>query len=164
LYDKAISLGVMSKSFGLAGLRIGWTATKDQNLLSNLASFKDYTTICNSIASEFLASLALRNCRKLVPRNLSLIMSNLTLLDQFFEKTPIMDWIRPQAGPVAFPKLTKNSSSERFCTHLVDKAGVLLLPSSAFMYRDNHFRIGFGRKNMPEALSQLETYIENKSS
>ena len=160
LYDKAISLGVMSKSFGLAGLRIGWTATKDQNLLNSLASFKDYTTICNSIASEFLASLALRNYRKLVQRNLSIIMTNLTLLDHFFEKTPLMDWIRPQAGPIAFPKLTKYSSSERFCTHLVDKAGVLLLPSSAFMYGDKHFRIGFGRKNMPEALSGLDNYID----
>jgi len=164
LYDKAISLGVMSKSFGLAGLRVGWTATKDQNLLSDLASFKDYTTICNSIVSEFLASLALRNYRELVQRNLSIIMRNLTFLDHFFDKTPLMDWVRPQAGPIAFPKLTNNSSSERFCTRLVDKAGVLLLPSSAFMYGDNHFRIGFGRKNMPEALSQLEANIENESS
>jgi len=163
LYDKAISLGVMSKSFGLAGLRIGWTATKDQNLLNNLARFKDYTTICNSVTSEFLATLALRNYRKLVQRNLSIIMSNLNVLDHFFEKTSIIDWVRPQAGPVAFPKLTKSSSSERFCSHLIDKAGVLLLPSSAFMYGDNHFRIGFGRRNFPKAMSALRTYIDQIS-
>ena len=161
LYDKAISLGVMSKSFGLAGLRIGWTATKDQNLLNKLASFKDYTTICNSIVSEYLATLALESYQKLVERNLSIILSNLKLLDQFFKITPFMDWVRPQAGPIAFPKLTKDSSSEKFCTHSIEKAGVLLLPSSAFLYGDNHFRLGFGRKNMPEALSQLEGFIEN---
>ena len=89
-------------------------------------------------------------------------MSNLTLLDHFFEKTSRMDWIRPQAGSIAFPNLTKNSSSERFCTHLIDKAGVLLLPSSAFMYGDNHFRIGFGRKNMPEALNSLDNYLKSQ--
>ncbi len=161
LYDKAISLGVMSKSFGLPGLRIGWTATKDTLLLNKLASFKDYTTICNSISSEFLASIALRNYQILVQRNLSIVKSNLKLLDNFFEKTSFMDWVRPQAGPIAFPKLMKESSSERFCTHLIDKAGVLLLPSSAFMYGDNHFRIGFGRKNMPEALKSLVEYLEN---
>ncbi|MHA2139139.1 MAG: aminotransferase class I/II-fold pyridoxal phosphate-dependent enzyme [Candidatus Hodarchaeales archaeon] len=161
LYDKAISLGVMSKSFGLAGLRIGWTATKDQILLNKLASFKDYTTICNSIVSEYLATLALTKYQALVERNLSIILSNLELLDQFFNKTPSLDWVRPQAGPIAFPKLIKDFSSEKFCSDCIEKAGVLLLPSSTFLYGDNHFRLGFGRKNMPEALSQLTAYLED---
>ena len=55
IYDKGVSINVMSKSFGLAGLRIGWIATKDKALLSRMVSFKDYTTICNSAPSEFLA-------------------------------------------------------------------------------------------------------------
>ena len=160
LYDKAVSLGVMSKSLGLPGLRIGWTATKDTLLLNKLASFKDYTTICNSISSEFLATIALRNYQKLVQRNLSIVVSNLRLLDNFFEKTFFMDWVRPQAGPIGFPKITKEFSSEEFCTQLIDKAGVLLLPSSAFMYGDSHFRIGFGRKNMPEALKGMNEYLD----
>ncbi|MHA2062717.1 MAG: aminotransferase class I/II-fold pyridoxal phosphate-dependent enzyme, partial [Candidatus Sifarchaeia archaeon] len=133
LYDKAISLGVMSKSLGLPGLRIGWIATKDTVLLNKLASFKDYTTICNSISSEFLATIALSNYQKLVQRNLSIVVSNLKLLDNFFAKTSYMDWVRPQAGPIAFPKITKEFSSEKFCTQLIDKAGLLLLPSSAFI-------------------------------
>jgi aspartate/methionine/tyrosine aminotransferase len=113
------------------------------------------------VSSEFLATIALSNYQKLVQRNLSIVMSNLKLLDAFFKKTSFIDWVRPQAGPIAFPKLTNESSSERFCTQLIDKAGVLLLPSSAFLYGDNHFRIGFGRKNMPEALNRLVEYLEN---
>ncbi len=159
LYEKAISLGVMSKSFGLAGLRLGWIATKDQDLLGNLAKFKDYTTICNSIASEFLASVALRHSQELVQRNLAIIKSNLKHLDEFFTKNSYMEWIKPQAGPIGFPKLTNDISSEKFCTELLTTAGVLLLPSSAFLFDDKHFRIGFGRENMPEALSQLETHL-----
>jgi aspartate/methionine/tyrosine aminotransferase len=161
LYDKALSLGVMSKSFGLAGLRIGWLASKDKKLLNKLARFKDYTTICNSIASEFLASLALRNHQQLIQRNKSIISSNLKLLDDFFTSTSIMDWVRPQAGPIAFPRLKIALSSEEFCNNLIKDAGVLLLPSNAFLYGDNHFRLGFGRKNMPQALSQLQAFLKH---
>ncbi len=59
--DRAVSLGVMSKAYGLAGLRIGWIATHDERLFRELAAFKDYTTICNSAPSEFLATIALRH-------------------------------------------------------------------------------------------------------
>jgi aspartate/methionine/tyrosine aminotransferase len=43
----------MSKTFGLAGLRIGWIATRNRELYRRLAAFKDYTTICNSGPAEF---------------------------------------------------------------------------------------------------------------
>ena len=68
--ERAVSLGVMSKTYGLAGLRIGWLATRDDGLFRELAAFKDYTTICNSAPSEFLATLALRNAEAIVERNL----------------------------------------------------------------------------------------------
>ncbi len=48
----------MSKSFALAGLRIGWLATKNNGLFKELAAFKDYTTICSSSPSEILAIMA----------------------------------------------------------------------------------------------------------
>jgi aspartate/methionine/tyrosine aminotransferase len=60
LYDRATSLGVMSKTYGLPGLRIGWIATHDLETYRAMAALKDYTTMCNSAPSEFLATLALR--------------------------------------------------------------------------------------------------------
>ncbi len=42
---RGVSLGVMSKSFAMAGLRIGWLASRDRDLLQRCASFKDYTSI-----------------------------------------------------------------------------------------------------------------------
>ncbi len=162
LYEKAVSLGVMSKSFGLAGLRIGWIATKDQELLKNLAAFKDYTTICNSSVSEFLATIAIENSEKLVNRNLNIIRSNLTILDGFFrEYNQQFDWIRPLAGPIAFPRIKLDHSIDEFCKDLVKQNGVLLLPGTAFDYGDKHFRIGFGRKNFPEALNALNRFIND---
>ena len=163
LYDKAISLGVMSKSFGLAGLRIGWIATKDKKLLQSLAAFKDYTTICNSGVSEFLASIALRNYETLVNRNLDLIRTNLELLDRFLRDfQQIFDWIRPLAGSIAFPRIKLDKSIDDFCLDVLQESGVVLLPGTAFDYGDKHFRIGFGRQNFPEALDALKEFL-NKS-
>lgn len=160
-YDKGLSLGVMSKTFGLAGLRIGWIATKDKELLRKIASFKDFTSICNSAPSEFLSILALKHKEPLIKRNLMIIKNNLKLLDNFFEKyNHLFKWIRPKAGPIAFPKIKFDKNVESFCIDLINKKGVLLLPSTIYNFDDKHFRIGFGRKNMPETLKRLEEYIK----
>ena len=156
---RAVSLGVMSKTYGLAGLRIGWIATRDDRLFSELAAFKDYTTICNSAPSEFLAALALRKAEVIVQRNLKIIRRNLDLLDAFFEShSDLFSWHRPKAGSVAFPALRKGTVA-KFCSDLVNTAGVLLLPGTLYGNDANAFRVGFGRKNLPEALRRFEQYL-----
>ena len=80
----AVSLGVMSKTYGLAGLRIGWIATRNAAVLDQMAALKDYTTICSSAPSEYLAELALRHREEIAGRNLQIIHDNLALLDDFF--------------------------------------------------------------------------------
>lgn len=157
--DRAVSLGVMSKTYGLAGLRIGWIATHDHRLFRDLAAFKDYTTICNSAPSEFLATLALRNRKQIVERNVQIIRTNLDRLDSFFaSQTRRFNWYRPKAGSIAFPTMTTDNVN-RFCSELREKAGVLLLPGTLYGDWFNAFRIGFGRRNMPEALDRLEDYL-----
>jgi aspartate/methionine/tyrosine aminotransferase len=158
----AISLGVMSKTYGLAGLRIGWVATHNAENLQKMAALKDYTTICNAAPSEYLAELALRHRQELAGRNLEIILRNLEILDGFFERqSGHFDWERPVAGPIAFPKY-KVGDVEEFCRRLATKAGVLLLPGTLFEDEGNHFRIGFGRKNLPEAVEALENYLMNE--
>jgi len=161
IYEKGVSLGVMSKAFGLAGLRIGWIATKDKVLLQRIAAFRDYTTICNSAPSEFLAILALRHKEQLIKRNLKIIKDNIRLLDRFFAKyCSLFEWSRPKAGPLAFLRIKAGKSAEEFCMDAQNKIGVLLLPSTKYDFGDEHFRIGFGRKDMPKALKKLEDYIK----
>jgi aspartate/methionine/tyrosine aminotransferase len=161
IYDKGISLDVMSKSFGLAGLRIGWAVTKDKTLFKQMAAFKDFTTICSSGPSEFLTILALRHKDFILKRNLEIIRSNLQLLESFFNKYPgHFQWAKPTAGPLVFPRLLFTDNAEAFCQDLVEKQGVLLVPGTVFNYDNEHVRIGFGRKNMPEALARLEKYLD----
>jgi aspartate/methionine/tyrosine aminotransferase len=159
LGEHAISLGVMSKTYGLAGLRIGWIATKNRNIYEKMASLKDYTTICNSAPSEFLAEVALRNRQKLVERNLQIIQRNLEIIDELFTRHKnLFSWVRPQAGSMAFPRYLAGDV-ERFCDQLVKKAGVLLLPGSVYDDSRNHFRLGLGRKNLPQAVERLEQFL-----
>ena len=159
LGEHAISLGVTSKTYGLAGLRIGWIATKNKGIYEKMASLKDYTTICNSAPSEFLAEIGLRNRHKLIERNLGIIRDNLSVLDDFFARhADRLSWVRPRAGSMAFPRLLRGNVEE-FCDRLVKQAGVLLLPGSLYDDSRNHFRLGMGRKNLPQAVEKLEEFI-----
>ncbi len=161
LYERAVSLGVMSKAYGLAGLRIGWIATRDAELRAAMASFKDYTTICNSAPSEFLATLALRQADALLERNRAIIARNLTLLDDFFSRNSrFFKWVRPGGGSTGFPSLITGQPIEEFCHDLVQKQGVLLLPGDLFDYGSRNFRLGYGRQNMPLALVKLEEFLQ----
>lgn len=163
LYEKGISLGVMSKAFGLAGLRIGWLASQDEAFLKKIADFKHYLSICNSAPSELLSLIALRSKETILQRNRSIMLSNLTLLDQFFERyASFFSWIRPQGGCVGFPKLLTGELVDDFTKELVLEEGVLLMPGSIYNDTNNHFRIGFGRKNMPEALQRLERFMKKR--
>ncbi len=153
--EHAVSLGVTSKTYGLAGLRIGWIATRNRLIYEKIAALKDYTTICNSAPSEFLAELAMRNRHKLAARNLGIIRGNLSVLDGFFLRhADLFSWVRPQAGSMAFPRY-QGGDVDEFCDRLVMKAGVLLLPGSVYDDTGNHFRLGLGRKNLPQAVEQI---------
>lgn len=159
---RSVSLGVLSKTYGLPGLRIGWVATRDRRLLARMAELKDYTTICNSAPSELLAEVALQHREALAGRNRAIIATNLLLLDAFFARhAEHFRWVRPSAGPIAFPRLL-GEEVDRFCEALVGKESVLLLPGTVYDDRDNHFRIGFGRRSMPDALARLESFLARR--
>jgi aspartate/methionine/tyrosine aminotransferase len=164
LDDRAVSLGVMSKSLGLAGLRIGWIATRNRRIYDGMAGFKDYTSICNSAPSEFLSVIALQHRQRLLKRNLRIIRGNLDLLDPFFERNrDRLEWVRPKAGPIAFPAY-RGGDVDRFCRELFEQTGVLLLPGTLYGSFNGHFRIGFGRQDFPEGLHRLESHIQHQRS
>ena len=159
--EHAVSLGVTSKTYGLAGLRIGWVATHNKKVYERMAALKDYTTICNSAPSEFLAEVALRNRQKLIDRNLAIIRHNLKVVDEFMDRnSATFSWIRPQAGSMAFPRLLKGGI-EDFCDKLVRQSGVLLLPGTMYDESNDHFRLGLGRRNLPQAVERLEKYLNS---
>jgi aspartate/methionine/tyrosine aminotransferase len=159
LSPRALSLGVMSKTFALPGLRIGWLACRDRELLTRIAAIKDYTTICSSAPSEILALIALRRREAVVARSRAIVDANLPLLDDFFARWDgVFEWVRPRGAAIGFPRLLAATSTDDFARDLVGEEGVLLLPGSIYEHPGNHFRLGFGRRNMPEALGRLERF------
>lgn len=157
-----ISVGVMSKSFAMAGLRIGWLASHDRDLLGRVASFKDYTTICSSAPSEILAIIGLRARDSVLARSRRIVLDNMAILDGFFERwSDAFTWVRPTAGSIGYPRLTvPGVGIDAWAASLVEAEGVLLLPGSRFGHAGDHFRIGFGRDDLPEALARLEAHAE----
>ncbi len=156
-YEKALSLSALSKPFGLAGLRIGWLALRDHDLLAQLASYKDYTTICNSAPSEILALIALRAQETLLQRSLDLIQRNKRLVEETFrELNAFFEWIPPQAGSIAFPRWLGKMPVEAFTNALVQSEGVLLLPGTVYAYPGGHFRLGLGPRKYPGRIGTLE--------
>jgi aspartate/methionine/tyrosine aminotransferase len=159
LSERAVSLGVLSKTFALPGLRIGWLACRDHELLARLAAIKDYMTICSSAPSEILALVALRRRDDVVARSRAIVDANLPLLDDFFARWDgAFEWVRPRGAPIGFPRLLADVAVDEFARELVEREGVLILPGSIYEHPGNHFRIGFGRRNMPEALGRLERF------
>ena len=151
----------MSKAFGLAGLRVGWLASRDTALLERCAAYKDYTTICNAAPSEVLSLIALRARERVLARSRELLARNLAVLDDFFaRRADTFRWVRPASGSVAFPKLLKPMPVASFCQRLVETEGVLLLPGDVYDFPGNHFRLGLGRTNMPDALARLERFCD----
>jgi len=164
VYEKGISLSGLSKTFALPGLRIGWLATRDRDLLDRWLAFKDYTTICSSAPSEVLGIIALRAKDRIIRRNLEIIRHNLGVAEQFFsDRRGHFNWIRPAAGSTAFPQLTDGAPVESFCAEVLEQQGVMIVPGSLFDFPGNHFRVGLGRRNLGEALARVGEYLDSRA-
>jgi aspartate/methionine/tyrosine aminotransferase len=159
LYERARSLGAVSKAYGLPGLRIGWLTSRDPALLERITELKLYTTICSSAPSELLLAIALRHGDALVERNRQLVLSNLPLLDAFLDRRDeLLEWVRPVAGPIGFPRVAGSFDVQAWCEETAAKADVLLLPGAVYE-EPRHVRFGFGRANLPQALERLDAYL-----
>ncbi len=166
-YERGISLNVMSKAYGLPGLRIGWLALRDRELLQRLEHFKHFLSICNSAPSEQLALIALKARGQILERNRHIVRDNLVVLDEFFARFPdLFEWRRPDGSCVAFVRYRGADGVENFTHRLIEEAGVLLLPSSIYRSElapvpEQYFRIGFGRKAVPVGIAALQRWVEH---
>jgi aspartate/methionine/tyrosine aminotransferase len=159
VYEKGVTLSGLSKSLSMPGARIGWLAARDRALLARCAALKDYTTICNSAPSEILALIALRAREQIVARNLAIIQQNLAAAEEFFDAHAArFEWLPPQAGPIAFPRL-RTGCADDFCRDLLERESVLLLPASQFDYPGEHFRLGLGRHSFETGLARLAASV-----
>ena len=165
VYERGISLGVMSKAYGLPGVRVGWLACGDAGLMDGISRYKNYLSICGATPSESLACTALAHGPELLRRSRNIIQENLRVADAFFARhAAFFTYNRPQAGPIGFPLLHLIESSEEFCIRLAREAGVLLLPGSVYGLAAPYVRMGFGRKSFAANLAVLDGWLQRQKT
>jgi aspartate/methionine/tyrosine aminotransferase len=165
VYERGVSLNVMSKAYGLAGLRIGWLACKDPAMLVRVERYKHFLSICNAAPSEVLARIALKAKDQLLQRNRRIVRENLTVLNEFFsDHAHLFDWREPDGGCIGFIRYRGAEGVEEFTRRLVEDSGVLFLPSSIYRSElgpvpENCLRVGFGRAHVPAGVAALRSWL-----
>lgn len=165
VYDKAISVSGLAKAYGLPGLRIGWLATKDAVVLQRAAAFKDYTSICSSVSSDYLATLALGPAKSALLQAARLRVNERRKVVQKFvlSHSRWFDWL--ESDPSALDASTLSllawkgsGSTAELCDRLVKDASVLLMPGELFGYPGT-VRLGVGRAGFEQGLALLSQHL-----
>jgi hypothetical protein len=163
IYAKGISTGSLSK-LGMAGLRTGWIVAA-RNLIGDLWTQKDYTTLANPVLSDYVSMIALRpkNFRRIAERTRSICKENLGIFMKWVkDKGDFLSCFPPQAGAVAFPKYQLELDSVQLCRRLLKEKSVLVTPGDYFG-ASRHFRIAHGgvdSKALQVVLTRLDGYFK----
>lgn len=163
-YDKAIVSSGLSKAYGLPGLRIGWIVAQ-KDMINKLWSYHDYTTICPSAMSDFVANLALepKNKTRILSRTRRILTDNWPILERWFnEHSGIFRYTKPKAGASAFVKYNLDVNSTMIAERLVKEKSVLVIPGDHFLM-DGFMRMGYGSnaRHLEVSLDLVTDLFEN---
>lgn len=159
LYEKGISVSSMSKVFSLAGIRMGWIATRDGTARKAFLSHRDYNLISCGMFDDAVAALALQHGDVMLRRNQGIVRENLAILDGWISRHPHFHYVRPQAGTTALVYYDYDIPSYDFCRRLYHEAGVLVTPGDCFE-QPNSVRVGYAcsRQMLEEGLAALADF------
>ena len=164
LYEKGISTASMSKTFSMAGIRLGWIAGPEE-FIEKINRQRDYHVISVGMVDDRLATIALQNKEKILERNLKIVRENAKLLDDWIAGEKLLTYIKPKGGTTAFLKYDFDMPSVDLCIKLLEETGVMLLPGSA-LDMEGFLRIGYcnspevekaGMEKISEFLKQFES-------
>ena len=171
-YENAIATGSLSKAYSLAGIRVGWIASRNPKLLRNIYEARHYTIISVSQLDSAVAAFALspHTVHALIGRNIQLAKTNLDLLEKFVIKhDDICEWVKPLAGTTAFIRFHREGEavdSVELCKRLNDEIGVLLVPGSHSFGEEHqgYVRVGFVCQTevLKEALDKMRTWLKKE--
>lgn len=159
-YSNVLATGSLSKAYSLAGLRVGWIASRNRDLIERCAATRDYTTISVSILDQAVAAFALGPdvVHGLLGRNVQLAKTNLALLERFVIKhDEYCSWTKPVAGTTAFIKFERDGKpvdATALCKAVQEKTGVMLLPGDVGFGEEFKGYVRFGYVNRTEIIAE----------
>ncbi len=160
---RAISTCSMSKSFSLAGLRLGWIAGPEE-VNEAVMIHRDYNTISVGMIDDCLAALALENAEVILQRSRSITRTNLAILSDWVDAEPAISWVKPESGTTALLRYDMDTTSRQLCLDLLEATGVMLLPGSA-MAMEGWLRIGYANETqiLVEGLERFSSFLASTS-
>jgi len=164
LYEKGISTGSMSKTYSLAGLRLGWIVGPEA-LRHDVSIHRDYNTISVGMLDDHFAAIALENRDKILARSQAITRGNLAILAEWVDGEPLISWVKPKSGTTALLQYALPMTSEAFCVKLLERTGVMLTPGSA-MDMEGHLRIGYanGEAILREGLKRFSAFLREEQA
>lgn len=162
-YPKSITLGVLSKSLGLPGIRVGWAICGSVELAKQLFSCKAYLSICGSAVDDMLAVTALEHSTTILRRNSGIIAKNKQLMQQFVSQNQAkVDWVAPAAGMLSLLQIKAVTDAKTWSQRFARTQQTLLLPASLFGLNDQqYFRLGIGKDNFSSGLERLQAFLDD---
>ncbi len=161
IYEKGVSTGSMSKTWSLAGLRVGWISAPVE-VIHRVQIHRDYNTISVGMLNDLLASVALENRSAILKRNRSILRTNLALLDGWIASEPRLSYVKPKSGTTAWVRFDADMTSRDLCVALLEKTGVMLTPGSALDV-EGYVRIGYtnNRSVVVAGLARVSEFLRD---
>lgn len=162
LYEKGISTGSMSKTFSLAGLRLGWIVAPAE-LVAAVSVHRDYNTISVGMLDDHFAAMALESRDRILARSRAITRRNLAILDDWVTREGVVSWVKPRSGTTALLRYDLPLASEELCLRLLRRTGVMLTPGSA-LDMEGYLRIGFtnAEASLREGLGRLAAFLREE--
>lgn len=169
-YDRAISVSGLSKTYGMAGLRVGWAVAGSDTgakVIERMVNYKRYTTISNSVLSERIAVNAIAQHTDQIARYESLLASGRRLLEEFAaSNSTYLSLVPPEGTPFAWfdvrAPISSRITSKQFAQLLLAKAGVRVMPAEVFGY-ENGLRLTYARPRdvLAEGLQRVAEILDS---
>ena len=158
MYEKGISVGSMSKTYSLPGLRVGWIIARE-DLINEINHQRQYNTISVSGLDDYFAALALENRDFIQDRNLKILHAGHEILSSWLQREPLVNCVIPTGGTTALIRYKKEIPSRNLCRRLQNRTGVALLPGET-MEMEGYVRIGFCANALKQALDIFSSYLQ----
>lgn len=145
LGDRGVSVGTVSKPFGIPGLRIGWIAAPE-DLIQQCWAMRDFISLSPGGLNDALALIAVTHRDQIAARTRSIVEQNLDVAESWFARNAdLVSWTPPRGGLLSLVKYRLDIPSTELANRLAEEYSVMLAPGSAFGY-EGYLRLGIGAR------------------